>query len=124
MSMRKFSRVDFQVLATVAAGSRRFQGQVANLSMNGMLLKTEERLPVGEPVEIVITLAGTDPEVAVSFSGRVSRQQEDGIGLHFEKVDLDSYTHLKNIIAYNTADPDKVMDEIFSNIEEKFSSEP
>ena len=123
MSMRKFSRIEFQVLATVSAGGRSFQGRVGNLSMNGIFLITSDRLPVGEPVDITISLAGTDPELAVSFTGRVSRIQDEGLGFQFEKVDLDSYTHLKNIIAYNMADPDKVMDEIFSDIEEKLSSE-
>lgn len=123
MSMRKFSRVPFQVLATVSAGGRSFKGQVENLSMNGLFLLTGERLPLGEPVEIELLLAGVTPELKIACSGHVSRLQDNGIGLQFEKVDLDSYTHLKNIIAYNTADPDKVMDEICSNIEEKLSTE-
>jgi hypothetical protein len=122
MSMRKFSLVPFHVVATVTAGSRSFQGAVANLSMNGLFVETSERLPEGEAVEIMITLAGTDPELRVVFSGRVARLTETGIGFHFEKVDLDSYTHLKNIIAYNMADPDKVMEEIYSSIEENISS--
>lgn len=122
MSMRKFSRVAFHVVATVTAGSRSFQGAVSDLSMNGLFLETSERLPEGDAVEIMIALAGTEPELRVAFSGRVARLTETGIGLHFEKVDLDSYTHLKNIIAYNMADPDKVMEEIYSNIEENISS--
>jgi hypothetical protein len=122
MSMRKFSRVPFHVVATVTAGSRSFQGAVTNLSMNGLFVETTERLPEGEAVEIVIALSGTDPETRVSFGGHAARLTEQGIGFHFDKVDLDSYTHLKNIIAYNMADPDKVMEEIYSNIEENISS--
>jgi hypothetical protein len=122
MSMRKFSRVAFHVVATVTAGSRSFQGAVSDLSMNGLFLETSERLPEGDAVEIMIALAGTEPELRVAFSGRVARLTETGIGFHFEKVDLDSYTHLKNIIAYNMADPDKVLEEIYSNIEENISS--
>ena len=122
MSMRKFSRVAFHVVATVTAGSRSFQGAVSDLSMNGLFLETSERLPEGDAVEIMIALAGTEPELRVAFSGRVARLTETGIGFHFEKVDLDSYTHLKNIIAYNMADPDKVMEEIYSSIEENISS--
>lgn len=122
MGMRKFSRVPFHVVATVTAGKRSFQGAVENLSMNGMFMETAERLPEGEPVTIIISLAGTDPEIKVLFDGRAARLAERGIAFHFEKVDLDSYTHLKNIIAYNMADPEKVMEEIYSTIEEKVSS--
>lgn len=122
MSTRKFSRVPFHVTATVTAGGRSFQGKVSDLSMNGMFLETPERLPEGEAVDLMITLEGTEPEITVSFQGRVSRTTESGIGFHFEKIDLDSYTHLRNIIAYNMADAEKVMDEIFTDIEDKISS--
>ncbi len=122
MSTRKFSRVPFHVTATATVGGRSFQGKVSNLSMNGLFLETTERLPEGEAADLVISLEGTEPEIAVAFLGRVCRITEDGIGFHFEKIDLDSYTHLRNIIAYNMADAEKVMDEIFTNIEEKISS--
>jgi len=90
--------------------------------MNGLFLETTERLDEGENADLVITLAGTEPEIAVAFLGRVSRVTDNGIGFSFEKIDLDSYTHLRNIISYNMADAEKVMDEIFTNIEEKISS--
>jgi hypothetical protein len=122
MSTRKFSRVPFHVIATATAGGRSFQGKVSNLSMNGLFLETSEQLADGEVADLVITLEGTEPEIAVSFLGRVCRVIDTGIGFHFEKIDLDSYTHLRNIIAYNMADSEKVMDEIFSNIEEKIVS--
>ena len=122
MSTRKFSRVPFHVIATATVEGRSFQGKVSNLSMNGLFLETPERLPDGEAADLIITLEGTDPEIAVSFLGRVCRITEEGIGFTFEKIDLDSYTHLRNIIAYNMADAEKVMDEIFTDIEEKISS--
>jgi hypothetical protein len=120
---RRFSRVPFRVNATVKTADRQFYGNVENLSMNGMFLYTVERLPEGEPVEITIVLSGTSPELFVGFTGRVSREAENGIGFSFEKIDLDSYTHLKNIIAYNCEDAEKVMEEIYHSIDEKFTEE-
>lgn len=122
MSTRKFSRVPFHVVATATAGGRSFQGKVSNLSMNGLFLETPERLADGEVADLVITLEGTEPVIAVSFVGKVCRIIDTGIGFHFEKIDIDSYTHLRNIIAYNMADAEKVMDEIFTSIEEKVLS--
>lgn len=122
-STRKFSRVPFRVNATVKTADRQFYGNVENLSMNGMLLVTEERLPEGEPAEITIVLSGTSPELFVGFSGRVSREAQNGIAFSFEKIDLDSYTHLKNIIAYNSEDAEKAMEEIYHSIDEKFTGE-
>jgi hypothetical protein len=122
MSTRKFSRVQFNVVATVKSSDRQFQGAVENLSMAGMFLVTNERLAEGEPVVITIVLTGTEPEIAVNFNGIVTRIAEYGVGFTFEKMDLDSYMHLKNIIAYNIDDAEKVMEEIGHSIDEKFAS--
>jgi hypothetical protein len=122
MSTRKFSRVRFNVAATIRNAERQFQGAVENLSMTGMFLVTNEQLVEGELVDITIVLTGTLPEIAVNFNGIVTRVAEDGIGFTFEKIDLDSYMHLKNIIAYNIDDAEKVMEEIGHSIDEKFAS--
>jgi len=122
MSTRKFSRVEFNVMATVSTGGRSFQGKVSNLSMNGLLLDTDEKLQMGEVVDITISLPGTEPEIAVAFTGRVCRITDSDIAFRFQMIDLDSYTHLRNIISYNMADAEKVMDEIFSDIDEKIAS--
>lgn len=123
MSTRKFSRVRFKVGATIRIADRQFNGAVENLSMTGMFLVTNEPLNEGEKVDITIVLTGTLPEIAVNFNGIVTRICDDGVGLTFEKMDLDSYVHLKNIIAYNIDDAEKVMEEIGHSIDEKFASE-
>jgi len=121
MSTRKFSRVSFRVAATIKTPERQFQGSVENLSMRGMFLVTDERLQLGDPVDITIALSGTSPELAIAFNGSVSRVADNGLGFFFDKIDLDSYTHLKNIIAYNIDDAEKVMEEIYHSIDEKLA---
>jgi hypothetical protein len=91
--------------------------------MNGMFMLTNERLLLGDPVEITIILTGTSPEILVNFSGEVSRIDETGVGFNFKMMDLDSYTHLKNIIAYNIDDAEKVLEEIHLSIDEKLAAE-
>lgn len=112
MSSRQFSRVHFTVSATICSTERCFEGTVENLSMHGMFLVTDERLPVDEAAAITITLSGVAPEIALTINGKVCRVAENGLGFVFEKIDLESFTHLKNIIAYNIDDPEKVMEEI------------
>lgn len=123
MNTRKFSRVKFRVSATIKTAERQFQGNVENLSMNGMFLITGERLAAGEPVEITILLTGSDPEISVCFNGRACRATENGLGFAFEKIELDSYTHLKNIITYNVKDSEKVLEEIYNAIDEKLATD-
>lgn len=122
MSTRKFSRVRFNVGATIRIADRQFQGAVENLSMAGMFLVTGEQLSEGETADVTIVLTGTLPEITVNFTGIVTRITADGAGFTFEKMDLDSYMHLKNIIAYNSDDAEKIMEEIGQSIDEKFAS--
>jgi hypothetical protein len=96
---------------------------VENLSMAGMFLITGEPLFVGDPVDITIVLSGHLPEISVDFNGNVTRITEDGVGFTFDKMDLDSYMHLKNIIAYNSEDAEKVLEEIGHSIDEKLASD-
>ena len=123
MSTRKFSRVRFNVGATIRTADRQFQGAVENLSMTGMFLVTGEQLAEGDSTDITMVLTGTYPEIAVHFTGIVTRITPYGVGFTFEKMDLDSYMHLKNIIAYNIDDAEKVMEEIGHSIDEKLASE-
>jgi hypothetical protein len=123
MSTRKFSRVNFTVDATIKTAERHFHGDVKDLSMNGMFMLTSERLQLGGQVDITIILTGSAPEIHVDFSGTVTRTDENGIGFSFKKMDLDSYTHLKNIVAYNIDDAEKVVEEIHLSIDEKLAAE-
>ena len=123
MSTRKFSRVNFKVDATIKTAERQFHGDVKNLSMSGMFMVTNEQLQFGEPVDITIILTGTFPEIYVNFCGTVSRTDVNGIGFSFNKMDLDSYTHLKNIVTYNIDDAEKVLEEIHLSIDEKLAAE-
>jgi len=121
MSTRQFSRVPFRMAATIKTPDRQFQGSVENLSMRGMFLVTDERLSLEDQVEIAMILSGTSPEITISFNGTVSRVADNGLGFFFDKIDLDSYTHLKNIIAYNIDDAEKVMEEVYHSIDEKLA---
>ena len=123
MGTRKFSRVNFKVDATIIAAKRQFRGDVKDLSMSGLFMLTGERLQMGSPVDISIILTGTSPEIDVNFSGEVSRIDENGLGITFRKMDLESYTHLKNIVAYNIDDAEKVTEEIHHSIDEKLAAE-
>jgi hypothetical protein len=41
--------------------------------------------------------------------GTVIRLEDNGIAVEFTTMDLDSYTHLKNILRYNAENPDDIL---------------
>ena len=113
MEKRNFTRVVFRSEAIVKSKDESLNGEIENLSLNGMLMKVPERLPVDEPVEVEVYLSGTSSELSMRMEGRVSRHSEEGLAVHFTGMNLDSFIHLRNIIAYNEGDEQKVMDEFY-----------
>jgi len=116
MERRKNRRVPFQVEATVQIGQSSIKGTVDNLSMKGMFLATKETLSGSSPLEISIILSGSSSLLSMRLKGRVVRQTEVGIAIEFHEMDLDSFTHLRNIIAQNCDDPDAAYEEYCQSI--------
>lgn len=85
-----------------------------DISIKGLFVNTEERIPVGTPCDIEILLTGTSTRLALTIKGIITRQDASGLGIAFDSMDLDSYVHLKNIVLYNASDPEDIEKEMFS----------
>jgi len=115
MERRHFTRVGFETRAVVRFRDKTVSGAVDNLSLKGMFLKTPEAVPAGERGSVRIFLESGSAELSLELEGAVVRCQGDGIAIHFDRMDLDSFFHLKNIVAYNSGDMDGVMKEFLEH---------
>ena len=116
MEKRKHIRVPFEVTATVDTGRGSIDGMVENLSMKGIFFATAETLPGDGPLEISINLSGSSSSLSMKLKGEVVRQTEAGIAIEFREMDLDSFTHLRNIIAQNCDDADAAYKEYCQSV--------
>lgn len=116
MEKRNFSRIPFNVGAVIKWQGKSFKGEVENLSLQGMLARISDPIAEGAEVDVTIYLSGVTPQIPVNLQGTVIRCDENGIGLKFVKMNTDSFIHLRNIMAHNTGDSGKVMDELFDFI--------
>ena len=103
------------------SGGDEIQGKVENLSLKGMFLVPDA--PVGgleeaSEVSATISLAGTASNLSIELNGEVARVNEEGIGIRFTGMEFDTFVHLRNIVAYNTGDEERIMEE-FSDTFEK-----
>lgn len=119
MDHRKFSRVPFQIEATLKHNDSVITGDVTNLSLQGLFVTTDEKLKIGSIVNITIHLLGSASRLALEMMGTVQRIENDGFAVRFTDIDIDSFIHLKSIVAYNMGDPDLVEDEFRSYIKEQ-----
>ena len=119
MEKRELIRVPFQIDTTILFENRTFTGKIENLSLKGMFILTDGQFKLQDIIQITLHLAGESSDLEISVTGVIVRKNEKGIGVQFEKVDLDSFIHLRNIVAYNSGDEDKVMDEFCNFISHK-----
>jgi len=107
---REKVRVHFQTQIIVEADAAKIQmnGSSSDLSLNGIFVNTDHKIPLQSPCRVKILLSGLKPPLFLEMEGRIVRTDASGIAITFESMDLDSYTHLKNIVRYNVSDPDDV----------------
>ena len=109
---RNFTRVLFHVFAEINYQGVVVTGQVTDLSLKGLFLNTDRIMAIGENVEMKLWLAATNPPLEFHLRADVARVAPGGIGLKISEADVQSFTHLRNIVAMQVDDPDHVLDEL------------
>jgi hypothetical protein len=112
---RSNTRVSFNSRAEVRFDGRVVEGEVRNLSLKGVLILTDQEIPQGQEVDVTIHLTGVGSQLSLRMEAEVVRAEGGQLGLHFTEVDLDTFIHLRNIVAYNEGDDEKIMNEFFRN---------
>jgi hypothetical protein len=107
---RKNIRVPFRTEICISYGGEElhFEGDSVNLSMGGLLAASSEIIPLGTDCQLQLRLSGTQEPLELAMKGKVVRHEPSGFGIHFEEMDLDSYSILKEIVRHNTKEPDLV----------------
>lgn len=103
MNERNKSRVVFHVNASLEYNGNTVNGDVENLSTNGMFMNTTENINVDTEVEVSIYLSGTTSELSLKINGVIARKELKGVAVVFKEIEFDSFIHLKNIIEFNDA---------------------
>jgi hypothetical protein len=118
MEKRRHTRTNFQIQALLYHNLSEYSGHVINLSMRGALIESDDilEIPVDSLLEVRLLIIGASSTLKINFRGLLVRSEENFLGFKIESMDLDSFIHLKNIIAYNNGDYDKIMEEFIENI--------
>jgi len=82
-----------------------------NISLRGVFVVTDVALPQGTPCEVEILLTGSSTLLSIRVQGKVAREDSEGLGIVFESIDPDSYFHLRNLLLYNSSDPEEIENE-------------
>ncbi len=103
---RHNTRVSFETVIDLSCGEKKFTGcETENLSTKGVLIHDITDLQLDDQCDLSLHLSGGH-NLTLTMKGIVQRITDTGIGIRFTETDLDSFTHLKNIIYYNSENPD------------------
>lgn len=104
---REKTRVPFKTEVVVKAGDSEIVSNAfsKDISIKGMFIETDVKIPAGTPCVIEIKLTGTSSKLSLRMTGNIVLQNKSGLGIVFNSIDYDSYFHLKNLLMYNASDP-------------------
>jgi hypothetical protein len=110
---RKNTRVPFQIIISLDFSDQsHVEGKTANLSLRGVFVLGGTEHKIGENCLVSLRLIGSTSQFTLKIKGTIVRVEECGVALHFYEMDLDSFAHLKNILYYNSEDPDVLDQEL------------
>ncbi|HNX94402.1 MAG TPA: PilZ domain-containing protein [Holophaga sp.] len=93
-------------------GQEPFGAEIINLSMSGVLLKSDHAPEEESDCTVSIPLSDGG-ELRIDTQGVIIRHTPDGFAVQFTKLEgLDSYNHLKNLLMYNAQTPENLEDEL------------
>jgi c-di-GMP-binding flagellar brake protein YcgR len=112
---RKHTRLEIVIQAEIKTASRqKYIGKSKNISFGGAFIILEETpdLRKNEKVDLIFKLSGGDNPIKVEIQCLLVHLYRKGMGLQFSKISSDDYIHFKNLMVYNSDEPDILSEEL------------
>lgn len=110
MQKRNFTRVEFTESASIKHGDQVFFGDIKNMSLRGLFIKTKQKIPLNAALEITVHHS---PNSSIHLHTNVVRCDETGFGMQINKMDVHSFIHLRDIVATQSNDQNLIMRETY-----------
>jgi len=104
---RRSQRIIFNSTAVLRYGDGdmlEVQVDTRNISLHGLFLVTETRLPPETPCTVEISLIGATSMMEVVTQGVIRRYESDGMAIDFTHLDPDSFIHILNLVKLHEAE--------------------
>ncbi|MGB9089966.1 MAG: PilZ domain-containing protein [Pseudomonas farsensis] len=115
---RRFQRIDFDAPTELRQGDRRWQVNLLDVSLKGLLVERPARwdADLSQDFEAVIHLSDKRSEVRMQVELR--HEEPERLGFFCLHIDVDSMTHLHRLVELNLADSIEMMRELRQLIED------
>ena len=101
---RQFWRAHFHSPVQLAMHGTAVEADLYDISLKGALLKVPDHWQgkAGETCQVRLSLGA---DATISMHGTVTHIDGRRIGVHCDKIDIDSVTHLRRLVELNAGDP-------------------
>jgi hypothetical protein len=106
---RKRTRVPAGFDVNIIFKREKIKVKTFNISLTGISCNRDSRFRAGDPCEIILTL---DSETILNIKGKILRLDEKEAIIVFLSMDEDTFYHLKRLMQYNAAEPEKIEKEL------------
>ena len=110
MEKRYFTRVECDEGASIKHGNHQFFGDIQNICLQGLFIKTKQSVPLNTSVQVAVYLSS---ESLIYLNADVVRCEESGIGVRIKGMDVNSFVQLRNAVAKQCNDHGRIMRETY-----------
>ena len=112
---RKNTRISLELEAELQlSGHGAYTGKTRDISFSGvyLLCMHAAKIPVGATGLLKLYLQAGPVPNAIAIKSQVVRTDESGAGIRFIHIDIEGDRQFKNLMAYNSPDPDTLLSEL------------
>ena len=107
---RLFKRIQFDSPIAIEQGNSHWISHIVDISLKGLLLAdSEARVDHQQLIALDIPLSS---EAHIKMLARWDHSKDGFTGLHWEKVDIESMTHLRRLLELNCGDSELLTREL------------
>ena len=108
IDIRLFTRVEYTELVSVHYEDQVFLGEIKNLSMQGMFITLEHKIPQYAPFDVTVVFSSDD---SINLNASVVRCGKTGIGIQIKHMGLSSFFHLRKAVGMQCKDLELIIRE-------------
>ncbi|MCL2340215.1 MAG: PilZ domain-containing protein [Proteobacteria bacterium] len=104
---RRSHRIEFTSAALLRYGDNGLleaRVDTRDISLHGVMIKTDSRLPIATPCTVELHLSGATSEMDVVVQGVIQRHEDTGMAVAFTHLDPDSFLHILNLVKLHEAE--------------------
>jgi len=104
--------LDIQIILSTG---EKYKGKTINLSFGGVMARFQENVAIKPEslCKMILLLEAGEEYIELNFKAKAVHIKENILGFSFLYIiDLDGYKHFKNLMVFNSDDPDELLNEL------------